>query len=217
LNHIQRLFQNHWLSRYPWPTQCVHNNEGEFIGWEFQQLLERTGVQDRYTTLRNPQSNAVCERMHQTVGNILRTLMHGNEVNNQEQATTIIDNALAMAMHVTRSAVSRTLGNKSAGTLAFHRHMFLNLPFQADLQAIQQRIQLFVDENLQRQNARQRHYDYQVRQQVLVKTVGPGKLGEMTTGPFGIVQVHANGTLTIRRTAHVLERINLPRVFPFIS
>ncbi len=27
---------------------------------------------------KNPQSNAVCERMHQTVGNVLRTLLHGN-------------------------------------------------------------------------------------------------------------------------------------------
>jgi hypothetical protein len=52
-----------------------------------------------------------------------------------------------------------------------------------------------------------------------VKTVGPGKLGERMTGPFGVVvQVqHANGTLTIRRAAHVLECINLQRVFPFID
>jgi hypothetical protein len=153
--------------------------------------------------------------MHQTVGNVLKIIMHGNTVNDQEQATTIIDNALAMAMHVTRSAVSRTLGSNSPGALAFHRHMFLNLPFQADLQALQQQRQLFVDENLRRQNAKQRCYDDQVGQQVLVKAVGPGKLGARMTGPFEIVQVHANGTLTIRRSAHILERINLRRVFPF--
>jgi hypothetical protein len=135
LNHIQQLFQNHWFSRYLWPTKCVHNNGGEFTGWKFQRLLEQTGIQDRATTSRNPQSNAICERMHQTVGNVLRTLLHGNIVNNNEQANTIIDNALATAMHITRSATSRTLGNNSPGALAFHRHMFLNLPFQADLQA----------------------------------------------------------------------------------
>jgi hypothetical protein len=47
--------------------------------------------------------------------------MHGNAVNNQKQATMIIDNALATAMHVTQSVVSRTLGNNSAGALT---HVF---------------------------------------------------------------------------------------------
>jgi transposase InsO family protein len=112
-NHIQLLFQNHWLSRYLWPTICVHNNGGEFTGWEFQQLLEQISIQDCPTALTNPQSYAICKRMHHTVGNVLRTLLHGNVIYDQEQVTTIIDNALAMAMHDTRLTISRTLGSNS--------------------------------------------------------------------------------------------------------
>ncbi len=46
----------------------------------------------------NPQSNEICERMHQTVTNVLRTLVHNNPPQNMTQARDIIDNALATAM-----------------------------------------------------------------------------------------------------------------------
>ena len=61
---------------------------------------------------------------------------------NEETANNIVDHALATAMHATRIAVSRHLGNNSPGAIAFHRDMFLNIPFQADLLAIQERRQL---------------------------------------------------------------------------
>jgi hypothetical protein len=41
---------------------------------EFQTLLQNCHIRDVCTTAKNPQSNAVCERMHQTVGNVLRTI-----------------------------------------------------------------------------------------------------------------------------------------------
>ena len=43
----------------------------------------------------------------------------------------------------------------------------------------------------------------------------PNKLDPRFIGPFVIQVVHANGTLTIARTEHVSERINLRRVRPY--
>jgi hypothetical protein len=43
--------------------------------------------------------NAICERMHQMVTNVLRTLVHTNPQRNMTQARDIIDDALATAMH----------------------------------------------------------------------------------------------------------------------
>ena len=212
---MAQQFANCWLSRYPWPQKCVHDNGGEFTGWEFQQLLEQCRIQDAPTTSRNPQANAICERMHQTMGNVLRTLLHGHPINNELQAEAIVDNALATTMHTLRSSVSRSLNYHSPGSLAFHRDMFLNLPLQADLEAIRQRRQLLIDDNLRRQNEKRRHYDYQVGQLVLVKDPDGKKLDPKAKGPYPIQQVHANGTLTIQRTPFVTERIHLRRVFPF--
>ena len=47
-----------------------------FIGWEFQEFLEQPTIIDVSTTSYNPQANAVRECMHQTVGNVLQTLVH---------------------------------------------------------------------------------------------------------------------------------------------
>jgi transposase InsO family protein len=211
--HVQQKFQNSWLARYPWPKRCVHDNGGEFIGFEFQMMLQNAGILDRPTTSRNPQANAICERMHQTIGNVLRTLLHGHPTT-EEQLPAIVDNALATAMHTTRSTASRSIGYQSPGAIAFHRDMFLNVPFLADLQAICERRQLLIDENLRRQNARRRHYDYRIGEQVYVKAINPSKLAPRSHGPYPITRVHANGTITIQRTPHVQERVNLRRVYP---
>ncbi len=81
-NTVARKFAQCWLTRYPWPQRCVHDTGTEFTGPEFQTLLQNCHIKDVCTTSKNPQSNAVCEKMHQTVGNVLRTLLHGNPPQN---------------------------------------------------------------------------------------------------------------------------------------
>jgi hypothetical protein len=66
-----------WLTRYPWPQHCIHEPGGEFTGQEFQNLLQNCHNRDVCTNSKNPQSNAMCKRMHQIVGNVLRALLHG--------------------------------------------------------------------------------------------------------------------------------------------
>jgi hypothetical protein len=49
--------------------------------------------------------------MHQTVTNVLRTLVHTNPLQNMTQARDIIDDALATAMHAMQTTVATTLGS----------------------------------------------------------------------------------------------------------
>ena len=56
--------------------------------------------------------------MHQTVTNVLRTLVHTNLLRNMTQARDIIDDALATAMHAMQTTVATTLGS-TPGALAF--------------------------------------------------------------------------------------------------
>jgi hypothetical protein len=74
---VARKFAQCWLTHYPWPHCCIHDPGTEFTGLEFQMLLQNCHIRDVCTTEKNPQSNAVCERMHQTIGNILRTKCMG--------------------------------------------------------------------------------------------------------------------------------------------
>jgi transposase InsO family protein len=61
--NIAQLLANCWLSWYPRPNPCIHDNGGEFVGYSFQQLLAHHHIKDVPTTIKNPQPNAVCE-MH---------------------------------------------------------------------------------------------------------------------------------------------------------
>ncbi len=97
--HICDKFTQSWLCQYPRPAGCLHGKGGEFIGQNFQWLLEIFSIKDVCSTSKNQQSNAICEKMHQTVNNVLRTLVHTNPPQNMTQTRDIIDNALATAMH----------------------------------------------------------------------------------------------------------------------
>jgi transposase InsO family protein len=212
--HVGTIFENSWVARYPRPLRCIHDNGGEFLGAEFQRILEINGIKDVPTTVKNPQSNAICERMHQTAGNILRTLELTHPPQTLQEAQLLVDSALATTMHACRTAIHTTL-KVSPGAFIFQRDMFLDIPIIANLQTIQERRQVLVNENLRRQNLKRRSYDYQVDQEVLVKVPNPSKLQDRAEGPFRIQQVHVNGTLTIQRAPHGTERITIRRVLPY--
>jgi transposase InsO family protein len=101
-HHVARQFQNSWLARYPRPNKCIHDNGGEFTGEEFCMLLAQHGIQNRPTTSKNPQANAVCERLDQTVANVLRTTLRARPTNDLQDAQRIVDDSFATAMHATR-------------------------------------------------------------------------------------------------------------------
>ncbi len=56
--------------------------------------------------------------MHQTVNNVLKTLVHSNSQCNMTQARDIIDDALAAAMHAMQTTAAATLGS-TPDALAF--------------------------------------------------------------------------------------------------
>ncbi len=167
-DHIARKFAQCWLTRYPWPQRCIHDPGGEFTGPEFQTLLQNCHIRDVCTTAKNPQSNGVCKRMHQTVGNVLKTLLHGEPPQHIANTKEYIDEALSIAMHAMRAGIHSTLGS-SPGSLTFNRDMFLNIPLIADWHAITQRREHLINIYLIRENQKRRRYDYVPQQRVLKK------------------------------------------------
>jgi len=212
--HIRDQFSNVWLSRYPRPNRCVHDNGGEFTGAAFQELLEQAAITDVTTTSYNPRANSVCERMHQTVANVLRTLLYVRPPQTDDDAAQLVDNAIATTVHATRCAVSRVL-QTSPGAMVFQRDMVVDVPFIADLLVLQAHRQELVDENLRRQNAKRREHHHQVGDLVLMKSIDPVKLAPRAVGPFPIVQVYTNGTVEIQKSPHTRERVNIRRIVPY--
>jgi hypothetical protein len=64
----------------------------------------------------------ICEQMHQTVRNVLRTLLHGRQPQNVTGACAkdFIDEALSITMHVMHARTHSTFGS----SLVFNRECF---------------------------------------------------------------------------------------------
>ena len=210
-------FENTWLSRYPKPAYCIHDRGTEFPGSEFQMMLRKYNIRSRQSTTKNPQSNAICERMHQSMANQIRAVYYENPPDDIQKARETIDSLLSNVLYALRVGVHSVL-NMSPGSIAFQRDMIMSLSFIVDLDRIQDHRQCVVDKNNDKENAKRIDYNYHVGEWILIrkdtyKTLS--KLEERYLGPYQVVQVHVNGTLTIRKRTNVLERINIRRIKPY--
>ncbi len=166
------------------------------------------------TTVKNPQSNAIVERLHKTVGDILRTYLHSRPVPNVATAVECVNSVLAAAQCAMRATVHQTM-ESSPGAAVFGRDMFVPLAQAVNMELVQERRQAIAEANNRRENARRTKHVYAVGDRVLILTFKPNKMAPQASGPFVINQVHGNGTVTIQRSANTTERLNIRRVRPF--
>ena len=186
----------------------------EFVGIDFQAMLIQNGIKPIPTTVKNPQANAIVERLHRTVGDQLRTHIHDNAPVNIGTAYDVIDSVLASAQHAMRAATHRTM-EISPGALVFNRDMMLPIPLLADFNIIRQKKQIAIDEANRKENLRRYFKDYEVGDQVMLLLKDTNKMEGKCIGPYTVEQVHQNGTVTIQRQANVFERINVRRLKPY--
>ncbi len=69
---ISRLLNKIWLCRYPRCCYLIYNNGSEFK-LHFETLCDSYGIKRKPITIKNPQANAICERVHQVLGTMMRT------------------------------------------------------------------------------------------------------------------------------------------------
>jgi transposase InsO family protein len=87
-------FEILWLSRYPQPIRCIHDPGTEFMGVDFQRVLQRYGIKDVPKSVRNPQSISICERLHQLVGNALHIYLSQDVAFNIGNIAELVDSTL---------------------------------------------------------------------------------------------------------------------------
>ena len=89
---------------------------------EFKQTLEDSyGITKRTITTRNPQANAILERVYQTIGNIIRTFLF-DDLEEDDPWSGILS-AVAFAIRATVG----TTTEKSFMQLVFSRDTILNI------------------------------------------------------------------------------------------
>ena len=79
---IADITKKTWFTRYPLPQRFVFDCGTKFLA-EFAKMCHNDyGLKKKPITTRNPQFNSIIERIHQTIGNIIRTFDVSNIVNN---------------------------------------------------------------------------------------------------------------------------------------
>ena len=127
----------------------------------------------------------------------------------------MVESALAWTTRAMRCASSTSLDGVAPGALVFGRDMLLNIPIVTDIISITQNRQLQTDLRLERENARRSQFDYQVDGMVCVNNhfTSSDKLKPAWKGPYRILRVHTNGTLTVERGL-IHERVSIRRCKP---
>ena len=71
-DRIAKLINKTWLSRYPRCQKLIYDNGSEFK-LHFEHLCDSYGIKHKPITVKNPQANAILERVHQVIGQMLCT------------------------------------------------------------------------------------------------------------------------------------------------
>ena len=221
---ITNLLEIAWLNRYPRPQTVIADRGGEFVGHFFERnLREEYGIKLKLITTANPQANAIVERVHQVIGNMLRAfdLEDCYLLPPPMDPLEGIISAISFAIRSTWSTTMRA----TPGQLVFGRDMLLNIKHVVDWHYMQTRRQKIASENNARENAKRVPHKYKVGDKVLKASGNPSNKKEISPtlqrpfeGPYEITNVWNNGTVTIRRTVRggaVFERINIRRIRPY--
>ena len=176
-----------------------------------QTLRDDYDINQRFITARNPQANAMLERTHQTIGNMIRTFRIADAEIDEEDPFSGILSAVAFA---TRATVHTTL-DATPSQLVFGRDPIIGTKHLADWSLIKDRKKKLIMQNNRKENKNRLEHDYKVGEKVLMKTDWNLKCnGDACKGPFTALQVNDNGKLRIQR-GNVHDSINIRNVTPF--
>jgi hypothetical protein len=159
----------------------------------------------------NPQANAILERIHQTIGNMIRTFkVYDNDGINDDNPWSGI---LAPVMAGVQSMYSTTT-QAMPMQLVFGCDAILNMKFAADWNFIRQcKKQLIYNNNL-RENVKRTPHTYRVDDKVLLKQHNPTKYGGPEyEGPYKITVVNAISTVHIHKAKYVVNIRNVKAYF----
>lgn len=214
--NIANLVEQTWLTRYPWPNTLIYDKGTEFMAEFAKMVREDYGIKRKGITTRNPQANAIIERAHQTIGNIIRTFeMYKDYDILEEHPDDPWSGVLSAAMFAMR-ATFHTTTQATPSQLVFGRDAILNTKFEADWNVIRNRKQKLIDYNNTRENAKRLKHTYKVQDKVLLERVKKTKYGEPEyDGPYTITEVSTTGAYVRIQKGAYTESVNVRKIHPF--
>ncbi len=153
------------------------------------------------------------ERIHQTLGNILRTFELHKNVEHFDDAWDGILSAAMFALRSTRHSTTQATPMQ----LVFGRDAILNIKFEADWKYIKQRKQKIIDYNNSRENRNRVEHQYHVNDKVLLaadeKTLAKYRINPYE-GPYKVLRVNDNGTVVLRMGS-IIDTVSIRNIKPY--
>ena len=135
------------------------------------------------------------------------------ELNKRKFDDTTINAVLQNVAYGLRSTYHSSLA-ASPGQIIFGRDMIINAVYLANWKDLQTRRSIHIRHNNTRENKSRVPHDYAIGDFVYIRKSNIKQKLNPLQGPFPIEKVHTNGTVTIRRSPTVSERINIRRLHP---
>jgi transposase InsO family protein len=141
------------------------------------------GIKRKPIRVRNPQANAIMERVHQVIGNIICTFELQDNYLDEEDPWKGILSATAFTV---RSTYHTTL-QKTPGQLVFGRDIIFNVQHTARWEYIWQRKQKLIKKNNKNDNAKRIPHTYNVGDKVMLRKGSENKYKKPYSGPHSIL------------------------------
>jgi len=125
--YIRDLILHEWLRRYPRPSRIIFDQGGEFDNTWLYALCRRWNIRPEPITVRNPRANAIVERLHRIMGDMLRCALSRRHIKDDP-----VKDLLSAAAYGIRATVHGTT-KFTPGQLVFSKDMILRTHIQADL------------------------------------------------------------------------------------
>ena len=205
---VADIAERSWFTRYPIPQKIVFDRGTEFMAEFAKMCRDDYGLKRKPITTRNPQANAIIERVHQTIGNIIRTF----DVQTMDE-TDPWSGILAATMFAVRATYHTTL-KASPMQLVFGRDAMLNINHVTNWDHIRQRKQDRIDENNKRENAKRLDHQYNIGDQILLRRKKNSKHELEYEGPYPLTAINDNGTVRFQKGI-INDVVNLRRIKPY--
>jgi hypothetical protein len=190
------------------------NDNGSEFKLHLRALCKTYGIKHKPASIKNPQANAILERIHAVFTNMLRTAEPdmAELVNASDIDIFLADATWAIC------STHHTVLKASPGAAIFGCNMLFDISFIADWKTIGEHRQRLTDHNTDQENEGRIDYDYKVGQKILVQNKGIICKAQSLwqKDPWTITTVHTNGNIVVQR-GNKEERLNIRRVNPFVE
>eukprot|EP00644_Phytophthora_capsici_P005064 jgi/Phyca11/96193/e_gw1.1.1685.1 len=167
-------------------------------------MLLSYGIKPKPVSSKNPQANAVCERVHLVLGNCIRCYPNSDW-----------RKVIQYAAFAVRASYHTILGTTPAH-LVFGQDLITRQLHETNWSYLtKRRFEAILQDNDRENDSRLEHF-YHPGDLVMIRIAAKDRRSKhrhVAKGPYSVVAVHDNGTVTLDYGA-TQQRVNIRRLFP---